>query len=163
MKLQRRFTTWGSLLLLAGATQATEPRSEKHVCAGANPRAICTPANTCGSASSPCAIDIKRGADSASVTPGVPGARPNTPFCVRAGVTIVWQSSSRNTGFTVDFGPFSPFEREGAIIGGSDRSVSLTAKKEGCYRFSLGACNPGAIYGMCAEGKAEIVIIPAGN
>ena len=162
MKLQK-FAIWLPIFLLAGSNQAKDKHSERYVCSEPAPQAMCTPANTCGSASAPCTIDVKRGSYSASVTPGIPGAKSNAPFCVRVGTTITWQSSSRNTGFTIDFGPSSPFEREGAIIGGSDRSVSVKAKKAGCYKFSVGACNPGAIYGMCAEGSAEAVIAGSGN
>jgi hypothetical protein len=62
----------------------------------------------------------------------------------------------------LDFGSSSPFESgEAAIIGGSDRTVSVVAKNQGCYKFSVGACIAGAIYGMCAEGNADLVISPA--
>jgi len=129
-----------------------------YVCAEPNPQSICNPSNTCGSASQPCQIDVKRTASSASITPSIPGARSNAPFCVAAGATVVWQSSQKNTGFTIDFGPSTPFEAAGAIIGGSDRSISSSVKKQGCYKFSVGACNTDAIYGMCAEGSAELIV-----
>jgi len=164
MKVRPRFAIWVSLSLLAtGAAQAKDRHGESHVCSQPSPQAICTAENTCGSASAPCIIDVKRGGSSASMTPSIPGAKGNAPFCVRTGTTITWQSSSKNTGFTVDFGSSSPFDRDGAIIGGSDRSVSVVAKKEGCYKVSFGACIPGAIYGMCAEGSAEVVITGAGK
>ena len=139
-----------------GGAGHTEKRV--YVCAEPNPQAICNPSNTCGSLNEPCVIDVKRTASSASAVPSIAGAKSNAPFCVAAGTTITWQSTNKNTGFTIDFGPSSPFESSGAIIGGSDRSVSLPAKKQGCYKFSVGACNTDAIYGMCAEGSAELII-----
>jgi hypothetical protein len=66
-------------------------------------------------------------------------------------------SRSKNVGFVVDFGPSSPFE-QGTIIGGSDRQVSAVAKNPGCHKFSAGACVSGAIYGMCGQTNAEIIV-----
>jgi hypothetical protein len=129
-----------------------------YVCAEANPQSVCEPSNTCGSASATCNIDVKRTGDGASATPDIPGAKGNALFCVRVGTTVKWHSSSKNTGFIADFGSAFPFEPAGTIMGGSDRSVSVVAKKPGCYKFSVGACNTNAIYGMCADGSSEIVI-----
>jgi plastocyanin len=78
---------------------------------------------------------------------------------VKTGTTVAWNSTGKNIGFVVDVGPSSPFEPSGAIIGGSDRSVSVVAKKPGCYKYSAGACMSGAIYGMCATANAELIII----
>jgi hypothetical protein len=150
-----------AFLLLADQITSQEQHSlkDKHSCSEPNPQAICSASNTCGSPSTPCSIDVKRTPYGASVTPSIPGAKENTPFCVKAGTKIIWQSSSKNTGFTVDFGPSSPFKPgEGVIIGGSDRSVSLVARNQGCYKFSVGACIAGAVYGMCAESNADLVI-----
>lgn len=148
------------LALLAGLMPADggNHSGRVYVCSEPSPQAICNPSNTCGSPSTPCTIDVKRTSDSASMTPSLPGAKSNAPFCVAAGTTVTWQSSTKNTGFTIDFGPSSPFESTGAILGGSDRSVSTPVKKEGCYKFSVGACNTDAIYGMCAEGSAELIV-----
>jgi hypothetical protein len=44
-------------------------------------------------------------------------------------------------------------------IGGSDRPVSVVAKTGGCYKYSAGACMSGAIYGMCKETNAKLVVI----
>ena len=70
-------------------------------------------------------------------------------------------NESKDTGFVIDFGPNSPFDQQ-AIIGGTDSSVSVVAKKPGCYKFSAGACTPGSIYGMCSETSTEI-IVSSGN
>jgi len=94
-------------------------------------------------------------------TPAIPNAKGNAPFCIKVGTTVTWQSSSKNAGFVLDFGPSSPFETPstpGTIIGGADRPVSVVAKKPGCYKYSVGACVSGSIYGMCGSSTAEIVV-----
>ncbi len=165
MKRQRRFPIRYVMLLplLLFATYLTmadwkHGNRRTYVCSEANAQGTGSPTDTCGSSSSACQIDVKRTDYGASVTPNILGAKRNEPFYVKVGTTITWQTSSKNTGFTVDFGPSSPFEPAGAIIGGSDRSVSVVAKKAGCYKFTAGACNTEAIYGMCAEGSSDIVI-----
>jgi len=167
MKIQRSLTIsllLLPLLLLAGYMAAKGPQggSKKYVCLETSPETMCNAATTCGSASAPCTVDIKRTANAASVTPGIPGAKSNKPFCVTVGTTVTWKSQSKNTGFVLDFGPSSPFE-QGTIIGGSDRSVSAVAKKPGCYKFSAGACVSGAIYGMCGSVDSELVVTAGGN
>ena len=169
MKVQNRVAIWcGSLLclgtLMAGflAANAQQGKNNKYICSETNPGSMCTAATTCGSASSPCVVKIKRsGSTSARSTPDIPNAKGNAPFCVKVGTTVTWQSSSKNTGFVLDFGPSSPFETPntpGTIIGGADRPVSVVAKKPGCYKYSVGACVSGSIYGMCGSSTAEIVV-----
>jgi plastocyanin len=77
---------------------------------------------------------------------------------VKAGTQVTWKSDTKHQGFVVDFGPNSPFDTPD-IIGGSDRSVTTTAKTPGCYRYSAGACLSGAIYGMCGNSNAEVVVL----
>jgi len=79
---------------------------------------------------------------------------------VKVGTTLQWKSTGKDIGFVVDFGPASPFNPPGAIIGGTDRSVSVVAAKPGCYKYSAGACMSGAIYGMCGDTKVEMIVIP---
>ena len=171
MKAQHRVAIWcGSLLFvstsMAGflAADAQQGKNNKYICSETNPGSMCTALTTCGSASSPCVVNIKRsGSTSASATsmPAIPNAKGNAPFCVKVGTTLTWQSSSKNTGFVLDFGPSSPFETPntpGTIIGGADRPVSVVAKKRGCYKYSVGACVSGSIYGMCGSSSAEIVV-----
>ena len=165
MKIQRSLTIRFSLLLLpllllAGYIAAKGPQggSKKYVCSEPNPQGMCNASTTCGSASTPCTVNIKRTANAASVTAGIPGAKANAPFCVKVGTTVTFMSQSKNVGFVVDFGPTSPFE-QGTIIGGSDRQVSAVAKNPGCHKFSAGACVSGAIYGMCGDTSAEIIVI----
>jgi hypothetical protein len=130
---------------------------EKYLCSEPDPQAICTAANTCGSASTPCTVDVKRTASEASATPSIPNAKGNQVFCVAAGTKVNWKSGSKNTGFVLDFGPSSPFSSD-TIIGGSDRSSSTVANKKGCYKYSVGACVSGAIYGMCGSAETELVV-----
>lgn len=150
-----------TLILLTGSLPA-KASDDKYVCSEPNPESLCTPANTCGSVSAPCMVDVKRTAASASVTPTTPDSKSNRPFCVKSGTTMTWKSSGKDTGFLVDFGPSAPFSR-GAIIGGSDRSPSVVAKKPGCYKFSAGACVSGATYGMCASVDSELVVTSGGK
>lgn len=149
------------LIFLANPGMAEDKKpNAKYVCSESNPAAMCTPANTCGSATTPCVVDVKRTANSASATPNIPGAKGNATFCVKVGTTVVWKSSSKNVGFVVDVSEASPFDPDGAIIGGSDREKTVVAKRPGCFRYSAGACVSGAIYGMCATANAELIVIP---
>jgi hypothetical protein len=143
------------------STYATaQSKSSKYACTEANPAQLCGPANTCGSASSPCTVDVKRTSNSSSSTPGIPGAKSNETFCVKAGTTVEWKTTQKNTGFVVDVGTTSPFAPGGAIIGGYTRPVPVVAKTPGCYKYSAGACVSGAIYGMCGDTTAELIITP---
>lgn len=166
MKTKCRIATWCGLVLfpltlMAGYVTAKELHSDdsKYLCSETNPGSMCNASTKCGSSSTPCLADIKRTSDSASVTPSISGAKPNAPFCVKVGTTVTWQSTSKKTGFVLDFGDSSPFDTpDGAIIGGSDRAVSVVAKRPGCFKYSVGACVAGAIYGMCDSKEAEIVV-----
>ena len=119
-------------------------------------RPFCTAANTC---SENCSVDVKRTSQAASATPSYPGAKGNSTFCVKTGTQVTWKSDTKRQGFVVDMGPNPPFDPPDDIIGGSDKSVTVTAKTPGCYRYSAGACLSGAIYGMCGTGYAEVVIL----
>ncbi len=70
-------------------------------------------------------------------------------------------SSSKNTGFVIDFGSSDPFDHEGAIMGGADRPITVVAKHPGCYTYSIGACTAGTVYGMC--GNADVQLIVSAN
>ncbi len=144
--MQRGVAMWCGLVLFlvtltAGYLTAQELRSDndKYLCSETNPGSMCNASTTCGSSSTPCIADVKRTSDSASVTPSIPDAKANAPFCVEVGTTVTWQSSSKKTGFVLDFGASSPFDTpDGAIMGGSDRSVSVVAKRPGCFKYSVG-------------------------
>jgi hypothetical protein len=106
-------------------------------------------------------VDIKRkGMSGATATPGFPNAKDNSLFCVKQGSTVTFQTSSKGTGFIVDFGPSSPFDPPDTIIGGSQKSVDVMAKRTGCFKYSAGACYSGSTYGMCGSGAAEAIVLP---
>jgi len=146
------------LLFLLVGYAAAQSLNSKYACSETSAEQLCNAANTCGSASSPCTVDVKRTSDGASTTSSIPNAKSNAAFCVKVGTTITWKATGKDIGFLIDVGPGSPFEPSGAIIGGSDRSVSVVAKKPGCYRYSAGACMAGETYGMCGSRTAELVI-----
>jgi plastocyanin len=149
-------------LLLHGATgigQQKQHAERKSACTAANPENMCSANNTCGSSSTPCMVDVKRTPDSAAAKASIPDAKDNALFCIKAGTKITWQSESKNTGFVIDFGASSPFDPPGTVIGGSDRSVTVVAKTRGCFKYSAGACMPGAIYGMCDSVDADVIIL----
>lgn len=137
-------------------THAQKSKSS-YACTEAKPELLCA-ASTCGSASQPCYVDIKRTNNGASATPSLAGAKGNSPFCVKAGTSVVWKSDTKHQGFIIDMGPTSPFGTDD-IIGGSNRSVNTVAKTPGCYKYSVGACISGEIYGMCGNNTAEVIIL----
>jgi hypothetical protein len=136
--------------------------NKKYVCSESNPASMCNASTTCGSTTSACSVDVKRkGSNSASATPNTSDAKEGAPFCVKVGTTVTWQSSPKNTGFVLDFGPSSPFDTpDGAIMGGADRPISVVTKRAGCYKYSVGACVSGSIYGMCGSANTELVVTP---
>jgi hypothetical protein len=125
-------------VLLTGVLQGGDKKKPKNdMCAAGNAQSICNAESTCGSATSPCRVDIRRDeGDSASATPEMSAGKSNVPFCVKAGTTITFVSKSKNTGFVLDFGNSSPFD----------------------YTYSVGACMAGTIYGMCGEHAAQLVV-----
>jgi plastocyanin len=164
MTIYRRFAfKCASLLfpIVALSTYApAQSKSSDYACSKDVSAQMCTADNTCGSASIPCSVDVKRTANAASSTPSIPNAKGNSLFCIKPGTTVQWKSTGKDIGFVVDFGPASPFDPPGAIIGGSDRTVSVVAKRPGCYKYSAGACRSGAIYGMCGQTNVQLIITP---
>ena len=165
MKIYRTLTVLSSLFVLPlflnfyVIGQNTKKKIKDDVCSASNPASICSAENACGSASSPCSIDIRRSAgSSATATPNIPGAKSNKAFCIKTGTTVTFASSSKNTGFVLDFGNSDPFDHPGAIMGGADRPITVTAKHPGCYTYSVGACTAGTVYGMCGDDVAQFVI-----
>ena len=144
-----------SIAVLAGYLHGKEKKKPKDdVCSVTSPSL-----SACGSATAPCEVDIKRsGDDSAKATPNVPNAKENMAFSVKVGTTIKFKSTSKDTGFVLDFGSSSPFDSGTAIVGGADRPVSVVAKKPGCYTYSVGACTAGTIYGMCGDDVAQFIV-----
>ncbi len=165
MTIQRQFNSWSALLLLSfivllSSATAQAQKKSKYVCDEEQPESMCNAANTCGSPSSVCTIDITRGADSANVKPGVPNAKNNQLFCIKAGTTVVWMSSNKNNGFMVSFGTDSPFDPDDPIRGGGKKKVTTKAVTPGCYKYDAGAFRSGTVYGMSGGSKPELVILP---
>lgn len=151
------------LFLSTGSVAQSKERQSKYACMEPQPEQLCNASNTCGSSSTTCTVDVKRTADSASVTPGIPGAKGNALFCVKVGTTVTWQTPSKNVGFLVDFGDDSPFEPQDTITGGFKNPVTVIAKKPGCFKFTAGACASGATYGVCKEATTEAVVLDGSN
>ena len=122
MRKQLRSCSVGlvTALVLLGGT-VTQAKS-KYGCDEPQPADLCNAANTCGSASEACKVDIRKSGNSASVKPGIPNAKGNQFFCVKAGTTVVWMTSSKNTGFSVYFGTDLPFTPDDPIIGGGSQA-----------------------------------------
>jgi hypothetical protein len=154
---RKAFVLSSSIILLTGGVAQAK---SKYVCDQDQPQAMCNAANTCGSASAPCVIDITRSGDSANVKPGIADAKNNQFFCIKTGTTVVWLSSNKNNGFTVSFGTDSPFDPDSPIMGGGAKHVKTKATTPGCYKYDVGAFRSGTIYGMSGGTKPELVILP---
>jgi hypothetical protein len=135
-----------------------QSKSGSYACKEAHAEQLCSASNTCGSASEPCTVDVRRSGNSVSSKPSIPEAKSGKLFCVNPGTKVIWTSTAKNTGFVVDVGPIAAFDPDGAIIGGSAKDVTVVAKTPGCYKYSAGACISGVIYGMCKTSNGELVI-----
>ena len=165
MKARQRVNIWSkslllSYILLVNCSTAQAQKKSKYTCDEMQPESICNPANTCGSTSAQCTVDITRGSYSANVTPSIPKAKSNQLFCIKAGTTVVWMSSNKNNGFMVSFGSDSPFDTDGPIMGGGKKQVTTRASIPGCYKYDAGAFRSGTVYGMSSGSKQELVILP---
>jgi plastocyanin len=164
MKIQRHFRIRSGSLFLACipliCTTALAQKKSKYVCDEPQPAALCTPKNICGSASAPCTADITKSGNSSNVKPGILDAKNNQFFCIKAGTTVVWMTSSKNTGFVIFFGADSPFVPDDPITGGGNKQITVKANTPGCYKYDAGAFYSGAIYGMSGGSKRELVILP---
>src|SRR6202789_432115 len=104
----------------------------KYVCDEPQPVDNCNTGNTCGSASTPCKINIQKSGNGASVKPGIPDAKSNQFFCIRAGTSVVWMTSSKNAGFSISFGTDSPFTPDDPILGGGSKTITVKAQTHRC-------------------------------
>jgi hypothetical protein len=121
---------------------------------------MCNTGNTCGSTSTPCKIDIGKSRADANVKPGIPDAKGNQFFCIRAGTSAVWMTSSKNIGFSISFGTDSPFTPNDPILGDESKPITVKAEIPGCYKYDAVAFYSEAIYGMSGGSKHELVILP---
>jgi len=164
MRMQQLCNSWTVLIVLTvvllNCASAQAQKKSKYSCGEVQPESMCSEANTCGSASSQCTVDIRRGSDSANVKPGIPNAKNNQLFCIKAGTTVVWMSSNKNNGFLVSFGTDSPFEPDGPIMGGGKKQVTTKAVTPGCYKYDAGAFRSGTVKGMSGGSNPEVVILP---
>jgi len=160
MKIQRSSALKFSAPLLAFSllSAAMAAQSSKDVCSDPSPAQMCTPANTCGSASNPCNVNVKRTSDGASSTPSIPHAKGNSLFCMSVGTSVTWKTTDKGDGFVIDPGSSSPFDPTGAIRGGSAHPVSVVAKRAGCFKYSVSACHPGEVYGMCGTANPVLIV-----
>jgi len=149
-----------ALLLMAAHIVAGDKKSKQTVCTNPHPEQLCSAKNTCGSSSSPCLLEVKRtgGGIDATVTPNLADFPMDAVICINAGTSVTWQGAGKNTGLMVDFGANSPFDPSGTIMGGSDRPVTVVAKRAGCFRYTVGACTPGTVYGMCGNSDLDLIV-----
>jgi hypothetical protein len=146
-----------TILLLSGTlTQA----KSKYICDEPKPEDMCNAANTCGSGSVACTIDVRKSGDGSNVKPSIPNAKNNQFFCIKSGTTVVWMTSSKNTGFMISFGTDSPFNPDDPILGGGSKPITVKAQNPGCYKYDAGAFYSGAVFGMSGGSKPELVILP---
>ena len=145
------------ILLLGG--RPIQAKS-KYVCDEPKPDDMCNAANTCGSGSSVCTINVQKSGNGSTVKPSVPNAKNNQFFCIKSGTTVVWMTSNKNTGFMISFGTDSPFNPDDPIMGGGNKPITVKAQNPGCYKYDAGAFYSGAIYGMSGGSKPELVILP---
>ena len=129
MKIQRYLTMHCALLLLpilliASFAAAEDKKKPDRQEIPRNPdpgeHVQCQPTHVVGLRSS---RTFKRTSYSSAATPNIAGAKGDGIFCVKAGTTVTWQSTAKNTGFLIDFGTSSPFQPAGAITGGTEKSV----------------------------------------
>jgi hypothetical protein len=148
------------LLMTSFAAAEDKKKDDQSACSNPNPASLCNAGNTCGSASTPCSVDVKRTSYSSSATPSIPGAKGNSLFCVKTGTTVTWMSSVKNTGFLIDLGASSPFDPPGTVMGGSAKSVSVVAKTPGCVKYKVSATAQNGIYGKSKAAQSELIVIP---
>jgi hypothetical protein len=110
------------VLLACGLAQA----KSKYACDEPDPASLCNAANTCGSATAPCTIDVNKSGSSSSVKPGVPCQRCSV-LLYQEGRHRVWMTSNKNTGFMISFGTDDPFEPDDPIIGGANKQITVKA------------------------------------
>jgi len=160
MTIQKKHKVFLAVVCLVLFAVTFAQAKSKYACDEPNPASLCTAANTCGSGSAPCTVDITKAGNSSNVKPSIPNAKNNQFFCIKKGTTVVWMTSNKNTGFMVSFGTDSPFDPDDPIIGGANKQITNKANIPGCFKYDAGAFYPGAIYGMSGGSKPQLVILP---
>lgn len=160
MRMERHYKALLAVLCVVLLVSTVAVAKSKYVCDEDNPASLCTAANTCGSATAPCTININKSGSSSTVKPSVPNAKNNQLFCIAKGTTVVWMTSNKNTGFMVSFGTDNPFDPDDPIIGGANKQITVKANTPGCYKYDAGAFYSGATYGMSGGSKPELIILP---
>lgn len=160
MKNSWQYKSYLLVMCLVLAAAAVVQAKSKYACDEPNPASLCNAANTCGSATAPCTVNINKSGNSSTVKPSVPNAKDNQFFCVKQGTQVVWMTSNKNTGFMISFGSDNPFDPDDPIIGGGNKQITVKANTPGCYKYDAGAFYSGATYGMSGGSKPELVILP---
>ena len=132
----------------------------KYACDEPDQASLGNAANTCGSPTAPCTVNVNKSGNASTVKPGVPNAKDNQLFCIKKGTQVIWMTSNKNTGFMISFGTDNPFEPDNPIIGGANKQITVKANTPGCYKYDAGAFYSGATYGMSGGSKPEFVILP---
>ena len=153
------FLALAPFMTLLGRSSENDEKGKSTACTNPHPEQLCTTANTCGAGGASCELEVRRadGGTGASVKPNVEKFSNNDVICIEKGTSVTWKGGGKNTGIMVDFGDNSPFDQK-TISGGSDRPVTLVIKKAGCFKYSVGACTPGSVYGMCGNSDYELIV-----
>lgn len=160
MRMQLRSYSVALVTAVVILSSTLADAKSKYVCDEPKPADMCNSANTCGSGSAPCVVNVQKSGNFTSVKPGIPDAKGNQFFCVKTGTSVVWTTSSKGTGFMISFGTDSPFTPDTPILGGGSKPVAVKAETPGCYKYDAGAFYSGAVYGMSSGSKPELVILP---
>jgi len=147
------------MCVILAASVVVQAKS-KYACDEPDPASLCNAANTCGSATAPCTVNVNKSGNASTVKPGVPNAKDNQLFCIKKGTQVIWMTSNKNTGFMISFGTDNPVEPDNPIIGGANKQITVKANTPGCYKYDAGAFYSGATYGMSGGSKPEFVILP---
>jgi hypothetical protein len=82
--------------------------------------------------------------------------KSNKPFCIKAGTSVTFFSSAKDTGFIVDFGPNSPFDTQCGSSGGlcqeDEKSSCCTIDEGGPFGVAVVARKQGNACGAKGAG-----------
>lgn len=95
------------------------------------------------------------------VKPNVGKPPKNGLFCVTAGTTINWTTSS-SAGFVLAFGSSTPFA-SAVLVGTPDQPAAATATARGCYKYSVAVCDGTDASGAPKCGRKDPKVIVSGD